>query len=72
MDKSRLFPIGAFQIKPRVDVPTWACEHRYMESTSAMFSYDQTPFFELPAHYMSDIAGTGAVILKTPAQVGKT
>ena len=72
MDKSRLFPIGAFQIKPRVDVPTWACEHRYMESTSAMFSYDQTPFFELPAHYMSDIAGTGAVILKTPSQLGKT
>lgn len=69
---SRLYPIGAFQIKPRVDVGTWACANRYMESTSAMFSYDQTPFFEIPAHYMSDIAGTGCVILKTPAQVGKT
>ena len=72
MDESRLFPIGAFQLKPRVDVPTWACETRYMDSTSAMFSYDQTPFFFEPSHYMSDVAGTGCVILKTPAQVGKT
>lgn len=72
IDDSRMYQIPIFNVKPRVSVAQWACDNRYMESTSAMFSYAQTPFFELPATYMSDIAGTGCVILKTPAQVGKT
>lgn len=72
IDDSRMYQIPIFNVKPRVSVSQWACENRYMVSTSAMFSYAQTPFFELPATYMSDIAGTGCVILKTPAQVGKT
>lgn len=72
MENDKYYPIGIFQTRRRVDVPTWACSTRYMESTSGMMSYDATPFLELPAHYMSDIAGTGCVVLKTPAQIGKT
>lgn len=72
MDESRYYTLSIFNDKPRVDVAAWATRNRYMYNTSSMFSYAQTPFFEEPAKYMSDIAGTAAVILKTPAQVGKT
>lgn len=72
IDESRLYSLSVFSKPALVDVPTWACTNRYMNSTSSMFSYIQTPFFEEPAHYMSDIASTSMVILKTPAQVGKT
>lgn len=72
MIKDRLYNFSVFDIKERVSVDKWACANRYMDSTSMMWSYAQCPFFQEPASYMSDIAGTSCVILKTPAQVGKT
>ena len=72
MIDTRLYQIPILNQKPLVDVSVWACQNRYMNNISEMFSYNQTPFFKEPASYMSDIATTGAVILKTPAQIGKT
>lgn len=72
MFNDRLYKLSIFDVKPRVSVDVWACKNRYMDTTSSMWSYNQSPFFEEPASYMSDIATTACVILKTPAQVGKT
>lgn len=71
-DEKRFYKIQCLDLKPRVSVDEWACNNRYMDNISAMWSYTQSPFFKEPASYMSDIAGTSCVILKTPAQVGKT
>lgn len=72
MRDDRFYTLPIFNRKPRVNVAEWAENTRFMPSTSSMFSYIQTPYFREPASYMSDIAGTACVILKTPAQCGKT
>ena len=72
IDESRLYKIPIFNRPPLMDVPEWARKNRYMSSTSSMFSYEQTPYLEVPSHYLSDLAETSMVILKTPCQVGKT
>lgn len=72
MDESRLYAIQILQRKPLVDVPTWAETHHYLKSTSQMYSYEPTPFFKEPCHYMSDLSGTSCVLIKTPAQCGKS
>ena len=72
MDESRLYTIPILNRPPLCDVPEWAKTHHYLKSTSQMYSYTPTPFFELPAHYMSDLSGTSCVLLKTPAQCGKS
>ena len=37
----------------------------------AMFSFEQSPYFELPNQVMGDLAGTACVVLKVPSQTGK-
>ena len=68
----RLYGLEAYNFKPVVDAAEWAEKHRYMSQTHGMFSFSQTPFLRLPTQCISDIAGTCRVVLKTPAQVGKT
>lgn len=72
MDSSRLFAIPCLQRLALCDVPEWAETHHFLRTTSQLYSYTPTPFFREPSHYMSDLSGTSCVVLKTPAQCGKT
>lgn len=72
MMDDRLYGLEAYNWKPMMDAATWAEQHRYMPQTHGLFSFAQTPFLRLPTQCLSDIAGTCRVVLKTPAQVGKT
>lgn len=72
LDPSRFFTIPVLERKPLCDVCEWAETHHYLKTTSQMYSYEPTPFFRMPCHYMSDLSGTSCVVLKTPAQCGKT
>lgn len=72
IDESRLYAIPVLNRPALVDVCTWAVNNHYLKSTSQMYSYEPTPFFEEPSHYMSDLSGTSCVLLKTPAQCGKS
>ena len=68
----RLYPIRILQTRPLVDAARLAVDTRYMPSTSAMFSFDQTPYLEAPTAALSDIAGVCGVVVKSPAQIGKS
>lgn len=71
-DGDRLFPLRIFQTRPLMDAAKLAVQTRFMTSTSAMFSYDQTPYLETPTAALSDIAGVCGVVVKSPAQIGKS
>ena len=71
-DDSRLYPIRCLQTRPLISAADLAIQTRYMPSTSATFSYDQTPYLYDPTAALSDIAGTCGVVIKSPAQVGKS
>lgn len=71
-DGDRLFPLRIFQTRPLMDAAKLAVQTRFMPSTSAMFSYDQTPYLEMPTAALSDIAGVCGVVVKSPAQIGKS
>lgn len=71
-DGSRYYTIPSLQRKPLCDVCEWAETRHYMRQTSGMYSYEPTPFFHAPCHYMSDLSGTSCVVIKTPAQCGKS
>lgn len=71
-DGDRLFPLRIFQTRPLMDAAKLAVQTRFMPSTSAMFSYDQTPYLETPTAALSDIAGVCGVVVKSPAQIGKS
>lgn len=68
----RMFPIRILQTRRLVDAAQLATQTRYMPSTSAMFSFEQTPYLEIPTASLSDIAGTCGVVVKSPAQIGKS
>ena len=68
----RYYTLSVFQQKPMMNAADWACKYRYMPSTSTMFSFDMSPYFEEPTRYMSDIAETACVIIKCVSQAGKT
>ena len=68
----RLYPIPCLQLRPMMDAARLAVQTRYMPQTSEMFSYAQTPYLEAPTAALSDIAGTLGVVIKSPAQIGKT
>lgn len=72
IDESRYFTIPVLSRKPLCDVCEWAETRHYLKSTSQLYSYEPTPFFREPCHYMSDLSGTSCVVIKTPAQSGKT
>lgn len=72
IDESRLYAIPSLQRKPLCDVCEWAETRHFLRSTSQMYSYNPTPFFREPCHYMSDLAGTSCVVIKTCAQCGKS
>lgn len=71
-DGSRLFALRCLQSRPLVDAAALAVQTRYMPSTGAMFSFAQTPYLEAPTAALSDIAGTLGVVVKSPAQIGKS
>lgn len=71
-DDSRYYPIGILQQRPLMNAADLAVTTRYMPSTSTMFSYDQTPYLYDPTAALSDISGTCGVVIKSPAQVGKS
>lgn len=70
--EDRLYSIPCLQRKPLCDVVEWAETRHYLKSTSQLYSYAVTPYFREPCHYMSDLAHTSCVVIKTPAQCGKT
>lgn len=49
----------------------WSVENVFLKDTGR-FSYEVTPFFREPTRAASDLINNCRVILKTPAQVGKT
>ena len=69
---NRFFALRCLQSRPLMDAAALAVNTRYMQSTSAMFSYSQTPYLEAPTAALSDIDGTCGVVVKSPAQIGKT
>lgn len=71
-DGERLYSLRCLQTRPMMNAADLAVSSRYMPSTSAMFSYDQTPYLYEPTAALSDIAGTMGVVVKSPAQVGKS
>lgn len=72
IDESRLYSIPILCRKPLCDVCEWAETRHYLKQTSQLYSYEPTPFFRDPCHYMSDLSGTSCVVIKTPAQSGKS
>lgn len=72
MSNDRIYKLDCFCYKHRLNAAEWAEQNRYMQNTHGMFSFAQTPFLREPTQYLSDIAGTCRIVLKTPAQVGKT
>lgn len=72
MTNDRLYPISILQSRPLMNAADLAIHTRYMPSTSAMFSYDQTPYLYDPTAALSDISRTFGVVIKSPAQVGKS
>jgi phage terminase large subunit GpA-like protein len=68
----RLYPIGVLQARELMNAAELAIKTRYMPSTSSMFSYDQTPYLYDPTAALSDISSTLGVVIKSPAQVGKS
>ena len=68
----RLYTLKCLQTRPLIDAARLACETRYMASTSAMFSFDQTPYLEAPTAALSDISTVCGVVVKSPAQIGKS
>jgi phage terminase large subunit GpA-like protein len=71
-DGERLYSLRCLQTRPMMNAADLAVSSRYMPSTSAMFSYDQTPYLYEPTAALSDIAGTMGVVVKSPAQIGKS
>lgn len=68
----RLFELKCLQSMPLMDAAQLAVKTRYMQSMSAMFSFNQTPYLEAPTAALSDIACTCGVVVKSPAQIGKS
>lgn len=66
------FKLPIFDRRPYCDPAEWAQRYRYMKTTASMFSFEQSPYFELPNQVMGDLAGTACVVLKVPSQTGKT
>lgn len=65
------FKLPIFDRRPYCDPAAWAQRYRYMKTTASMFSFEQSPYFELPNQVMGDLAGTACVVLKVPSQTGK-
>lgn len=55
----------------RLYADEWAEENVFLKDTGR-FSYSITPFFQLPTLCASDLIHTCRVVIKTPAQVGKS
>lgn len=72
MDDDRLYRIESLRVAETMDAASWAEHRRYMPQTHSLFSFAQTPFLRAPTESLSDIACTCRVVVKTPAQVGKT
>ena len=68
----RMYPIRCLQMRPMMDAAELAVQTRFMPQTCEMFSYVQTPYLEAPTAALSDISGTYGVVIKSPAQIGKT
>lgn len=68
----RLFALQCLQMRPMCDAAQLAETTRFMPSTSSMFSFDQTPYLREPTANLADVATTCGVVVKSPAQVGKT
>ena len=64
------FKLPIFDRRPYCDPAEWAQRYRYMKTTASMFSFEQSPYFELPNQVMGDLAGTACVVLKVPSQTG--
>lgn len=60
-----------FEIKPRMNAAEWAEANVILKDTGR-FRYDVTPFLRTPTACASDLIHTCRVIIKTPAQVGKS
>lgn len=65
------YKLPIFDRRPFCDPAEWAQRYRYMKTTASMFSFEQSPYFELPNQVMGDLAGTACVVLKVPSQTGK-
>lgn len=70
--EDRMYKLNVLQSRPMMDAARLAVMTRYMPATSAMFSFDQTPYLETPTASLSDIAGVCGVVVKSPAQIGKS
>lgn len=70
--ESRYYSIPSLQRKPLCDVVEWAETRHYLKETSGLYSYAPTPFFIEPCHYMSDLAKTSCIVIKTCSQCGKS
>ena len=42
-----------FDRRPYCDPAEWAQRYRYMKTTASMFSFEQSPYFELPNQVMA-------------------
>lgn len=62
---------GVFSYSERLYADEWAEKNVVLKDTGR-FKYDVTPFFRAPTRAASDLVHNCRVILKTPAQVGKT
>lgn len=62
---------SVFEIPAFIYGDQWAEENVILKDTGR-FKFDVTPFFKEPTKYATDLATTCRVILKTPAQVGKS
>lgn len=68
----RLYPIRCLQMRQYMDAAQLAEHTRYMPSTSAMFSFSQTPYLKEPTAALSDLGGTCGIVVMSCAQIGKT
>lgn len=64
--------LQCFAYKQPLDAATLACAQRIMPFTHKPFSFEPSPYFEIPTRLSCDLAGTCRVIVKTPAQCGKS
>ena len=64
------YRIPAFELRPYMDVVELA-KTRIMPLTGQPYSFDMTPYFEVPCRFLDDVASTCRVVISAPSQSGK-
>lgn len=67
-----MYALSCFDYSDQINAAEWACNNRIMPHTNRLFSFEPSPYFEEPTIYASDLASTCRIIVKTPAQCGKS